>query len=85
MDQTNVSMEELHKEIDLVQGCITRMAQNSFMITRMDAGDRIRAHCPCGGPHPAGGAVPGLYGDHTRILDAGRVFSEDGKVLSLEV
>jgi len=32
--QTNqtVSVEEIHKEIDLIQGCITRMAQNSFMI-----------------------------------------------------
>ena len=24
--------EVLHKEIDLIQGCITRMAQNSFLI-----------------------------------------------------
>lgn len=27
-----VSIEELHKEIDLIQSCISRMAQNSFMI-----------------------------------------------------
>jgi len=27
-----VSIEELHKELDLVQSCISRMAQNSFMI-----------------------------------------------------
>ena len=27
-----ISTEELHKEIDLIQSCITRMAQNSFMI-----------------------------------------------------
>ena len=29
---TDVSLEELHKEIDLIQACISRMAQNSFMI-----------------------------------------------------
>ena len=27
-----VKMEELHKEIDLIQGCINRKAQNSFLI-----------------------------------------------------
>ena len=27
-----IKMEELHKEIDLIQGCINRMAQNSFLI-----------------------------------------------------
>lgn len=27
-----VSIEEFHKEIDLIQTCISRMAQNSFMI-----------------------------------------------------
>ena len=27
-----VALEEMHKELDLIQGCITRMAQNSFMI-----------------------------------------------------
>jgi len=27
-----VSIEEFHKELDLVQACISRMAQNSFMI-----------------------------------------------------
>ena len=32
MEETKVTIEELHKEIDLVQGCITRMANNSFMI-----------------------------------------------------
>jgi hypothetical protein len=37
MDNANaktnsVTTEELHKELDLVQGCITRMAQNSFMV-----------------------------------------------------
>lgn len=31
-DENKVKMEELHKEIDLIQACITRMAQNSFMI-----------------------------------------------------
>jgi len=29
---TIISMEEIHKEIDLIQACISRMAQNSFMI-----------------------------------------------------
>lgn len=27
-----ISVEEIHKEIDLIQSCITRMAQNSFMV-----------------------------------------------------
>lgn len=27
-----IEMEELHKEIDLIQNCINRMAQNSFLI-----------------------------------------------------
>lgn len=27
-----IQIEEIHKEIDLIQSCITRMAQNSFMI-----------------------------------------------------
>ena len=27
-----ITIEEIHKELDLVQGCINRMAQNSFMI-----------------------------------------------------
>ena len=27
-----IRMEEIHKEIDLIQSCITRMAQNSFML-----------------------------------------------------
>lgn len=27
-----VSLEEFHKEIDLIQSCITRMSQNSFLI-----------------------------------------------------
>jgi hypothetical protein len=27
-----IELEEIHKEIDLVQGCINRMASNSFMI-----------------------------------------------------
>lgn len=31
MNET-VKTEELHKEIDLIQGCINRMAQNSFLI-----------------------------------------------------
>ena len=31
-DNNEISIEEIHKEIDLVQACITRMAQNSFMI-----------------------------------------------------
>lgn len=32
IDNDKISIEEMHKEIDLVQACITRMAQNSFMI-----------------------------------------------------
>ena len=28
----NTALNELHKEIDLIQNCITRMAQNSFII-----------------------------------------------------
>jgi hypothetical protein len=32
MQNNNVTIEELHKEIDLIQACISRMAQNSFMI-----------------------------------------------------
>ncbi len=32
MQNDNISLEEFHKEIDLIQGCIFRMAQNSFMI-----------------------------------------------------
>lgn len=28
----HISTEEIHKELDLIQGCINRMAQNSFMI-----------------------------------------------------
>jgi len=31
-NKTAVTTEEFHKELDLIQGCITRMAQNSFMI-----------------------------------------------------
>lgn len=31
-DDNKISIEEIHKEIDLIQACITRMAQNSFMI-----------------------------------------------------
>ena len=31
-DIQNLKIEEIHKEIDLIQSCITRMAQNSFMI-----------------------------------------------------
>ena len=31
-DDNKISIEEIHKEIDLLQSCITRMAQNSFMI-----------------------------------------------------
>lgn len=31
-DNNEISIEEIHKEIDLIQSCITRMAQNSFMI-----------------------------------------------------
>jgi Flp pilus assembly protein TadB len=30
--KSSVSIDELHKEMDLIQSCITRMAQNSFMI-----------------------------------------------------
>lgn len=30
--ENKLSVEEIHKEIDLIQACITRMAQNSFMI-----------------------------------------------------
>lgn len=32
IDNDKISIEEMHKEIDLVQACITRIAQNSFMI-----------------------------------------------------
>ena len=32
MSKSEVTTEELHKEIDLVQECITRMAQNSFIL-----------------------------------------------------
>ena len=28
----NIQVEELHKEIDLIQGCINRMANNSFLL-----------------------------------------------------
>ncbi len=31
-DNDKISIEEIHKEIDLIQACITRMAQNSFVI-----------------------------------------------------
>lgn len=30
--ENQLSVEEIHKEIELIQACITRMAQNSFMI-----------------------------------------------------
>ena len=32
MGKSLITTEELHKELDLVQGCIMRMAQNSFVI-----------------------------------------------------
>ena len=32
MNNEEISIEEIHKEIDLIQSCITRMAQNSFMV-----------------------------------------------------
>ena len=32
MQNNNVTTEEFHKEIDLIQACIVRMDQNSFMI-----------------------------------------------------
>ena len=32
MNNEGISIEEIHKEIDLIQSCITRMAQNSFMV-----------------------------------------------------
>lgn len=28
----NITVEEFHKEIDLIQGCISRMANNSFLL-----------------------------------------------------
>ena len=31
-ENNKISMEELHKEIDLIQGCINRMAHNSFLL-----------------------------------------------------
>ena len=31
-DNDKISIEEIHKEIDLILACITRMAQNSFVI-----------------------------------------------------
>lgn len=30
--ENNISVEELHKEIDLIQNCINRMAGNSFLL-----------------------------------------------------
>lgn len=35
-EKKKIQMEEIHKEIDLIQSCITRMAQNSFMVNRHD-------------------------------------------------
>lgn len=32
IESSKCTIEEVHKEIDLIQSCITRMAQNSFMI-----------------------------------------------------
>ena len=32
IDNNKISLEEIHKEIDLIQSCISRIAQNSFMI-----------------------------------------------------
>lgn len=32
MNNNMISIEEFHKEIDLIQSCITRMAQNAFMV-----------------------------------------------------
>ena len=32
MENGKIHMAEIHKEIDLIQACITRMASNSFMI-----------------------------------------------------
>lgn len=32
IENNKILVEEIHKEIDLIQSCITRMAQNSFMI-----------------------------------------------------
>lgn len=31
-EHENLRVEELHKEIDLIQGCINRMANNSFLL-----------------------------------------------------
>lgn len=31
----NINIEELHKEIDLIQACITRMADNSFRLKEL--------------------------------------------------
>lgn len=31
-EDDKILIEEIHKEIDLIQACISRMAQNSFMI-----------------------------------------------------
>lgn len=31
-EKKKIQIEEIHKEIDLIQSCITRMAQNSFMV-----------------------------------------------------
>ncbi len=30
--ESKITTEEIHKEIDLIQSCISRMAQNSFMV-----------------------------------------------------
>lgn len=32
IEKDKIKIEEIHKEIDLIQSCITRMAQNSFLI-----------------------------------------------------
>ena len=32
MENNSLPIEEFHKEIDIIQACISRMAQNSFMI-----------------------------------------------------
>lgn len=32
MENDKIEIQEIHKEIDLIQSCITRMAQNSFMV-----------------------------------------------------
>ena len=35
MSRSNITTEEIHKEIDLIQSCINRMSKNSFFLARV--------------------------------------------------